>query len=216
MNTRTKVSLAALAIAVGLGGGAAYMSPTLAQGLGGPAGGPQMTEHKRHPGFHRAQAGSFARIDGRLAFLKAELKITPAQEPQWAAYEKAMRDNAAETKAAFEKVRVERQKAFEEHKKAADEAKAAGKEPPAIKRPGAVERMERMQAFAKVRMERQAKVLAAFKPLYASLSDEQKKVADDLFAGHGGRMGAGMDGHMRGPLGGPMGGHGPMGGGVRH
>jgi hypothetical protein len=210
MNTRTKISLAALAIAVGLGGGAAYMSPSLAQGFG-PGGGPQTGERKGHPGMHRAQFrggehGSFARIDGRLAFLKAELKITPAQEPHWAAFEKAMRDNAAEAKANFDKLRAERQKAFAEHKKAADEAKAAGKEPPAITRPGAVERMERMQEFAKVRMERQAKVLAAFKPLYAALGDEQKMVADGLFARHGGGMG--------GPGGGPMGGH--HRGGMRH
>jgi hypothetical protein len=202
MNRTTKISLAALALAVGLGGGA-YLSPSLAQGFG-PGGGPQMGE-QRHPGMNRAQFrggehGSFARIDGRLAFLKAEIKITPAQEPHWAAFEKVMRDNAAEAKANFEKLRAERQKAFEEHKKAADEAKAAGKEPPAFQRPGAVERMERMQEFAKVRMERQAKVLAAFKPLYAALGDEQKKVADELFARHGGRMG----------------GHDPMGGGFRH
>jgi hypothetical protein len=191
MNSKTKVSLAALAIAVGLGGGAAYLSPSFAQV---PGGGPAVGEHKGHPGFHRARMGSFGRIDGRLAFLKAELRITPAQETQWAAFEKVMRDNAAETKASVEKMQAERKKAFEERKKAADEAKAAGKEPPAIKRPGAVERMERMQEFAKVRIERQAKLLAAFKPLYASLSEDQKKVADGLFARHG-RGGQGHRGH---------------------
>ncbi|MGQ0676708.1 MAG: Spy/CpxP family protein refolding chaperone [Rhodospirillales bacterium] len=181
MNSRTKISLAVLAIAVGLGGGAAFMSPSLAQVAGGPAVG----EHKDHPGFHRARSGSFGRIDGRLAFLKAELKITSAQEPLWAAFEKTMRDNAGEMKTRVETMQAARKKAFEERKKAADEAKAAGKEPPAIVRPGAVERMERMQELAKVRMERQAKLLTAFKPLYAALGDEQKKIADELFARHG-------------------------------
>lgn len=192
MNTKTKISLAALAIAVGLGGTAAYISPSLAQAVGG---GTQAGEHKGMPGFHRARTGSFGRIDGRLAFLKAELKITPAQEPAWAAFEKVMRDNATETKATFEKMRADRKKAFDEHKKAADEAKAAGKEAPAIKRPSAVERMERMQQFTKVRMDRQAKVLTALKPLYASLSDEQKKAADGLFARHGGSGRQGHRGH---------------------
>lgn len=192
MNTKTKISLAALAIAVGLGGTAAYMSPSLAQAVGG---GTQVGEHKGKPGFHRTRSGSFGRIDGRLAFMKAELKITAAQEPQWAAFEKVMRDNATEMKARVEKMQADRKKAFEERKKAADEAKAAGKEPPAIKRPSAVERMERMQEFAKVRMDRQAKLLTAFKPLYASLSDDQKKVADGLFARHGGPGSHGQRGH---------------------
>src|SRR6516225_10210910 len=33
-------------------------------------------------------------VDGRIAFLKAELKITPAQEAQWQNVAVAMRDNA--------------------------------------------------------------------------------------------------------------------------
>ncbi len=163
MNTKTKVSLAALAIAIGLGGTTAYMSPSLAQAVGG---GTTATEHKGKPGFHRTRSGSFGRIDGRLAFMKAELKITPAQEPQWAAFEKVLRDNAAEMKAKVEKMQADR-------KKAVDEAKAAGKEPPAIKRPGAIERMERMQEFAKVRMDRQAKLLTALKLLQRRKSTSQ-------------------------------------------
>jgi len=33
-------------------------------------------------------------VDGRIAFFKAELKITPAQETQWQQVETAMRENA--------------------------------------------------------------------------------------------------------------------------
>src|SRR3974390_2009592 len=33
-------------------------------------------------------------IEGRLAYIKAELKVTDAQEPLWAAYAGAARDNA--------------------------------------------------------------------------------------------------------------------------
>ena len=34
-------------------------------------------------------------IDGRLAFLKTELKITDAQLPLWNAFAQAMRDNVS-------------------------------------------------------------------------------------------------------------------------
>ena len=40
----------------------------------------------------RMMPGKF--IDGRIAFLKAELKVTPAQETQWQQVEAAMRENA--------------------------------------------------------------------------------------------------------------------------
>ena len=40
----------------------------------------------------RMMPGQF--VDGRIAFLKAELKITPAQETQWQQVEAAMRENA--------------------------------------------------------------------------------------------------------------------------
>ena len=188
MKSHTKVSLAALAMVIGLGGAGFYAAPSLAQAVGGPPGvtadKPVMHHRARH-----VRGGSFGHIDGRLAFLKAELKITPAQEPQWAAFEKVMRDNAAEMKASIDKMRADRKAALEAHKKAMDEAKAAGKPVPELKRPSAIERMERMQEFAKVRMDRQAKVLAALKPLYVSLSDDQKKTADGLFARFDGRHG---------------------------
>ena len=43
------------------------------------------------PGMCAAMA---SHVDGRLAYLKAELKITDAQEPLWKAYAAASRDNA--------------------------------------------------------------------------------------------------------------------------
>jgi len=46
-------------------------------------------------GFGPAMCAAMARhVDGRLAFLKAELKITEAQEPLWKVYASAARDNA--------------------------------------------------------------------------------------------------------------------------
>jgi hypothetical protein len=46
-------------------------------------------------GFGPAMCAMMAgHVDGRLAYLKAELKITDAQEPLWKAYAATARDNA--------------------------------------------------------------------------------------------------------------------------
>ena len=50
----------------------------------------------------------------------------------------------------------------------------------------AVERMEVRAQFAKIRAENQARLLTAFKPLYASLSPDQQQMANELMSGHGG------------------------------
>ncbi|MCC7046771.1 MAG: Spy/CpxP family protein refolding chaperone [Alphaproteobacteria bacterium] len=184
MNTRSKLSIAALAAVLGLGLTVGATGPSLAQFMG-PDGGHGKPQH--HAGFQGQRAD---RIDGRLAFLKAELKITPAQESKWQDYEKVLRGQAAERKLASEKMRAEWQAKRAEFRKAADEAKAKGQPAPRPTRASvsAVERMERQQKFMKARLDNQEKVLDAFKPLYASLTDDQKKTADQLFAGgHGGR-----------------------------
>lgn len=196
MNSRTKLGLSALAVIVGLGSGAAFVGPSMAQAVGGtgaqvaaPTKEVKRTERSERGQFRHANFANHAgRIDGRLAFLKAELKITPAQEPLWAAYEKVMRENATEMKARFETMRAEREKTMAD-------AKAQGKDRPDRPQLSAIERMERRQAFGKERLEREAKMLTAFKPLYASLSDDQKKTADELFAQRGGR---GHHGHRMG------------------
>jgi len=48
----------------------------------------------------------------------------------------------------------------------------------------AVQRLTLREQFAKVRAENEARLLAAFKPLYASLSPEQQQVANQLVAPH--------------------------------
>jgi hypothetical protein len=64
----------------------------------------------------------------------------------------------------------------------------------------AIERLERAQQRTAERSARLNEVLAAAKPLYASLSPEQKQVADGMLAhrGHGGQRQ-----HFRGMHGGP-------------
>ena len=69
--------------------------PVLAQGShdhharppGGMQGGGMMQMHA----MHHALSGSMQFTEGRLAFLKAELKITDAQMPQWERFASAYR-----------------------------------------------------------------------------------------------------------------------------
>lgn len=193
MTRKSKFAAAALAATLSLGMLAGAVGPSFAQmGPGGPGGG------KHHARMHGERAD---RIEGRIAFLKAELKITPAQQGKWDDYEKVLRAQSAERKAQFEKISAERQAKRAEFQQRAEAAKAQGQtaQRPERKQLSAVEKMEMRQKMMKAHLENQEKVLDAFKPLYASLSDDQKKTADDLFGGRG----------PGGDRGGP--GHGPRG-----
>jgi hypothetical protein len=123
-------------------------------------------------------------IDGRIAFLKAELKITQAQEPAFDVFARELRQNAAELGQMVEKQRAQRDQIRAQ--------RALGNEPP---RPDALERMQQRADMSKAHAEQNQRMLAAFKPLYDQLSAEQKKSADELIGGRGERGG----GHHRGP-----------------
>ena len=105
----------------------------------------------------RMMPGQF--VEGRIAFLKAELKITPTQETQWQQVAAAMRENA----------------------KALDQTTSARQNRTSL---DAVQRLELREQFAKVRADNDARLLAAFKPLYASLSPEQQQTANQLVGAH--------------------------------
>ena len=131
------------------------------------------------------------RVEGRIAFLKAELGITDAQLPLWNAVADAMRANAKTMGTmAGEMMGMMSQPAPLPDKLAAREkAMVSG-----------------LDALRKLK--------AAIGPLYASLSDDQKKTADELMAGQmgGGMMAGGRMGMSGGAM---MGGGGPMGGGKK-
>jgi uncharacterized membrane protein (TIGR02234 family) len=111
----------------------------------------QQSEHHRFdPSRH---------IEGRIAFLKAELKITDAQAPQFDKVAQAMRDNAKERAQAFQQFRGDRDKPQT-----------------------AIERLEMRARFDQMRSQEGERFLAAFRPLYQGLSDDQKKAADELLA----------------------------------
>jgi LTXXQ motif family protein len=102
-------------------------------------------------------------IEGRLAFLRTELKITEAQAPLWDRVAAALRDRAAKMDAAVEARRQARSTGTTPDLLAEIEARIRSGE----------QRTESARAF-----------LAAFRPLYQSLSDEQKTAANELFGRH--------------------------------
>lgn len=108
-------------------------------------------------------------VEGRLAFLKIELKITPEQEPQWNKLADAVR-SVAQSMKGMQQQMMERGQMTQASRQSA---------------PARLDRYERMLS---ARLEAVRIVKASFDPLYASLSDEQKKTADELFGNPMGLM----------------------------
>jgi hypothetical protein len=128
-----------------------------------------------------------ARAEKHLADLKAQLKITPQQEPLWQAF-------ADKLKSAMGGMRP-----------MSDASQPAT----------APERMNRMVEHMKQHTAAMEGVSDSFKRLYDALTPEQKAVADKYhpFGEHMGKRGPGgkMGGRMGGQMGGQMGGMGPGG-----
>ncbi len=114
-------------------------------------------------------------IEGRLAFLRTELKLTDSQQPLFDRLAEEMRASAKAIAARHAERRAE----------------GRSKAGPA----SAVERLEKRNAAMQQAAAAGERYLAALKPLYAALSDEQKQTADLLFARHGGRHHHGMRHH---------------------
>ena len=173
-----KLILAAL-VSAGL---AASVPQALAQ-TAGVEGGPQ-ARHSMHEQHHgqRAFSSPTDRVEARLAYLKTALKITGDQEAAWNAYADVRRKQARD---ASQRMEAFRSKMAE-----------AQKGPRA--QPTAIERLERRQAMLSAASTRLNETLTATKPLYAALSADQRKVADELLAPRG-RGGFGHhSGHRRG------------------
>lgn len=116
-----------------------------------------------------------ARADQRLTQLKSELKLTAEQEPLWQAF--------------AEKSKTEAGKGFQAMRDQAADAKLT-----------APERMDRMVGLMKERATALESVNESFKRLYAALTPEQKKTADE-YVGRFGHRDFGRH-HRGGPRGG--------------
>ena len=133
---------------------------------GGMAGGGDMPMMRMMMGRDgMAMIGAMARhVEGRLAFLKTELKITDAQLPLWNPVADAMRANA---------------------KTMGDMAGGMMGGSQTATLPDKLAMREKMMA---AHLEALRKFKAAVDPLYAALSEEQKKSADELLIGPMGMM----------------------------
>ena len=104
------------------------------------------------------------RLDRRLGYLHSELRITPAQEQLWAGFADAVK---SEAQAGRDRFRDRR----EEFRADRDNRRY---QPPSI-----VDQLERRQQGLEERGAYYDRLLSALRPLYAALSDEQKRAADE-------------------------------------
>ena len=100
-------------------------------------------------------------VDGRVAFLKAELAITDAQKTAWDAYAEALKRNLQ----SMQRMALTMKTVFE------------------AKTP--VERLDAHLAAMDVRLGALKDMKPALAGIYAALSADQKKKADDLLTGMG-------------------------------
>lgn len=127
-----------------------------------PGTAPQQWRHRDHTMQGRDAHHRFdftARAEARIAYVKAELKITPAQQAAFDRYAQVIRENAAATQKTFQDMRGQRGQ---------------------NQNMSAIDRVEQRAKMAQQRDQQEQQYLTALRPLYASLSPDQKKVADKL------------------------------------
>lgn len=111
---------------------------------------------------HGMMCRAYERIDGQLAYIKTELRITAAQEPQWTVFANVFRANK-EKQGQTCKMAQEQSRAM---------MSASLPESIRVKEDQLSEQLEALRVLD-----------AALQPLYASLSKEQKKTADEILKG---------------------------------
>lgn len=97
------------------------------------------------------------RVERRIKELHAQLRITPAEEPQWSQFADVMRQNARDMDQAF----VQRAQQFETMT--------------------AVQNMQSYEQLAEEHAQRVQKLVPAFQNLYDAMPDQQKQLADQVF-----------------------------------
>lgn len=154
--------------------GGTYPGGMMGPGMMGPGMmGPGMMGNDGGPGMmHWGSSGSAmcgamaGHIDGRLAYIKAELKITDAQESLWNNYAAAARDSANTMVARCTTMM----------------ARHSGS---TASLPDRLDQNEQLMA---AQLDALRATNKALKPLYVALSESQKQTADQLFWGPMGMM----------------------------
>ncbi|HYH38526.1 MAG TPA: Spy/CpxP family protein refolding chaperone [Azospirillum sp.] len=145
-------------------GGQPMMGQQGGQPMMGQMGGMMPMMRQMMMGQQGAMGLPFEHVEGRIAFLRAELKITDAQAPQWNAFADALRANAKAHRAVHEQM-------------------SKGGMPSAW-----LDRLAAQQRMLGMRLDGVKALEAVAKPLYAVLTDAQKTLADQLLSGPMGMM----------------------------
>jgi hypothetical protein len=135
------------------------------QGMMGNMGQMMPMMHQMMMGQQGGMGMPYEHVEGRIAFLKAELKITDAQAPQWNAFADTLRSNALAHRTAHQRMMTDGMPS------------------------SWPERLALQQKVLSTRLDSLKALEVAAKPLYAAMSDEQRKLADQLLSGMMGMMG---------------------------
>ena len=154
--------LTGLGIASGQERAPSAMQPVPQAGMMGPGSWMPMMGGPGHMAMMRMM-GMADHVEGRIAFLKAELKITEAQMPQWNAFADVLRENARRMSG----VRTTMSGIFGQ-----DSASVSPRD-----------ELDQMEEMISIMLEAVKGTKAAFVPLYAVFTEEQKKLADQLIRG---------------------------------
>ncbi len=150
-----------LAAALGAATAQAQTAPDASPSSGAPAAAPA-PRTRAQPGRAHALPHAMTlpveHVEGRLAYLRAELAITDAQAPAWDAFAAAAREAADSVRARMDAV--------------AETGLPAA----------APERARAMLDLLTARLDAARRVLDAGTTLYAALTPEQKRKADQLLA----------------------------------
>jgi hypothetical protein len=113
-------------------------------------------------GGHGMMCRAYERVDGQLAFLKTELRITAAQEPQWNVFANIFRTNK---------------------EKQSQNCRMAQEQSRSMMSASLPESIKMKEDQLSDQLESLRVLDAALQPLYASLSKEQKRTADEILKG---------------------------------
>jgi periplasmic protein CpxP/Spy len=97
------------------------------------------------------------RVEHRIDELHAQLRITPAERPQWDQFAEVMRENARDMDQAF----IQRAEQFQSM--------------------NALKNMQSYEQIAEAHARHLQKLVPAFENLYNTMPDQQKRLADQVF-----------------------------------
>jgi periplasmic protein CpxP/Spy len=97
------------------------------------------------------------RVEQRIKELHAQLRITPAERPQWDQFAQVMRENARDMDQAW----MQRVQGFQSM--------------------NAVQNMQSYEKVAEAHAQHLQKLVSAFQSLYDAMPDQQKQLADQVF-----------------------------------